>query len=111
MRAARDESRIDGIETNLRWLREVVRNERFAGGDVSTRLLETVASHPRSIRVVSRGTPTTLQDWPGRQGLWALGVPPAGPMDDRSFRRGNRLPGNPAENARTSGRDRGCQAE
>jgi urea carboxylase len=95
MQAALDESRIEGIETNLRWLRDVVRNGQFASGAVSTRLLETVAYNPRSVRVVSGGTATTVQDWPGRQGLWAIGVPPSGPMDDRSFRIGNRLLGNP----------------
>lgn len=95
MRAALGESRVDGIETNLRWLRDVVRDARFVSGEVSTKLLETVAYHPRSIRVISGGTATTVQDWPGRQGLWAIGVPPSGPMDDRSFRIGNRLLGNP----------------
>jgi urea carboxylase len=95
MQQALDESRIDGIETNLRWLRDVVRNTQFAGGEVSTKLLETVAYNPRSIRVVSGGTATTVQDWPGRQGLWDIGVPPSGPMDDRSFRLGNRVLGNP----------------
>jgi urea carboxylase len=95
MQAALDESRIDGIETNLRWLRDVVRDPQFFSGEVSTKLLETVSYHPRSIRVVSGGTATTVQDWPGRQGLWAIGVPPSGPMDDRSFRIGNRLLGNP----------------
>jgi len=95
MQAALDESRIDGIETNLRWLRDVVRTEPFVRGEVSTRLLESVAYSPRSVRVVSGGTATTVQDWPGRQGLWAIGVPPSGPMDDRSFRIGNRLLGNP----------------
>ncbi|AUW59909.1 urea carboxylase [Sphingobium sp. SCG-1] len=95
MQDALDESRIDGIETNLRWLREVVRTEPFVNGEVSTRLLDTIAYTPQSIRVVSGGTATTVQDWPGRQGLWAIGVPPSGPMDDRSFRIGNRLLGNP----------------
>ncbi|MGV3769308.1 MAG: urea carboxylase [Sphingobium phenoxybenzoativorans] len=94
MQSALDESRIDGIETNLRWLRDVVRTAPFVSGEVSTRLLDTIAYHPRSIRVVSGGTATTVQDWPGRQGLWAIGVPPSGPMDDQSFRIGNRLLGN-----------------
>ncbi|SFG36271.1 urea carboxylase [Novosphingobium sp. CF614] len=94
MQAALDESRIDGIETNLRWLREVVRTGPFVDGEVSTRLLDTVAYRPRSIRVIGGGTATTVQDWPGRQGLWAIGVPPSGPMDDKSFRIGNRLLGN-----------------
>ncbi|OYX08747.1 MAG: urea carboxylase [Sphingomonadales bacterium 32-68-7] len=95
MQDALDQSRIDGIETNLRWLREVVRTEAFVAGTVSTRMLDSIAYHPRSIRVIAGGTATTVQDWPGRQGLWAIGVPPSGPMDDHSFRIGNRLLGNP----------------
>jgi urea carboxylase len=38
---------------------------------------------------------TTVQDWPGRVGFWHVGVPPSGPMDDLSFRIGNRVLGNP----------------
>lgn len=48
-----------------------------------------------SIEVLSPGTLTTVQDWPGRLGMWEVGVPPSGPMDDLSFRLGNRLVGNP----------------
>jgi len=95
MQVALDRSRVEGIETNLRWLREVVRSPAFTSGEVSTRVLDAIAFHPRSIRVNSGGTATTVQDWPGRQRLWAVGVPPSGPMDDLSFRLGNRLLGNP----------------
>ncbi|MEO0590044.1 MAG: urea carboxylase [Pseudomonadota bacterium] len=95
MQIALDESRIDGIETNLRWLRDVVRNADFGAGQVHTKLLETVSHQPGGFRVISGGTATSVQDWPGRQGLWAVGVPPCGPMDDRSFRQGNRALGNP----------------
>ena len=94
MQAALDQSRVDGIETNLRWLRDVVRSPEFVSGEVSTRVLDGIAFHPRSIQVISGGTATTVQDWPGRQKLWAVGVPPSGPMDDQSFRLGNRLLGN-----------------
>ncbi len=48
----------------------------------------------RVIEVVSAGTLLTVQDWPGRLGYWEVGVPPSGPMDDRSFRIGNVLVGN-----------------
>lgn len=95
MQMALDQTRLDGIETNLRWLRDVVRCEPFVSGEVSTRVLEGIEFHPRSVRVVSGGTATTVQDWPGRQRFWAVGVPPSGPMDDQSFRLGNRLLGNP----------------
>ncbi|MDP5102661.1 MAG: urea carboxylase [Erythrobacter sp.] len=94
MLTALDASRIDGIETNLRWLRDVVQHESFTSGDVSTRLLESVTHVPRSVRVISGGTATSVQDWPGRLGLWYVGVPPSGPMDDRSFRLGNLILGN-----------------
>ncbi len=95
MQRALDEARIDGIETNLRWLREVVRHQGFISGEVSTRLLEGVDYHRRAVRVIAGGTATSVQDWPGRLGLWNVGVPPSGPMDDLSFRLGNRVLGNP----------------
>jgi urea carboxylase len=47
------------------------------------------------IEVVRAGLLTTVQDWPGRIGYWHVGVPPSGPMDDLSFRIGNRVLGNP----------------
>ena len=47
------------------------------------------------ITVERPGLLTTVQDWPGRIGLWQVGVPPSGPMDDLSFRLGNRALGNP----------------
>ena len=35
-----------------------------------------------------------VQDWPGRTGLWSVGVPPSGPMDPLAFRYANALVGN-----------------
>jgi len=98
MQDALDQTRLAGIETNLRWLRDVVRSADFVSGDVSTRSLESVVHAARSLTVRSGGTATTVQDYPGRTGLWDVGVPPSGPMDARAFRLGNRLLGN-AENA------------
>jgi urea carboxylase len=46
------------------------------------------------IEVLAPGALTTVQDWPGREGLWHVGVPPSGPMDDRSLRLANLLVGN-----------------
>ena len=48
-----------------------------------------------AIEVLRPGMLTTVQDWPGRIGYWHIGVPPSGPMDDLSFRIGNRVLGNP----------------
>jgi urea carboxylase len=47
------------------------------------------------IEVLSPGAHSTIQDHPGRLGLWEVGVPPSGPMDERSLRIANRLAGNP----------------
>ncbi len=46
------------------------------------------------VEVLRPGMLTTVQDWPGRIGFWHIGVPPSGPMDDLSFRIGNRVLGN-----------------
>ncbi len=48
-----------------------------------------------TVEIVAPGLLTTVQDWPGRTGYWHVGVPPSGPMDDLSFRIGNRVLGNP----------------
>ncbi len=97
MQVALDRTQFAGIETNVRWLRDVTRSEDFTSGDVSTRSLESVVHRPRSIVVRSAGTATTVQDYPGRVGLWDIGVPPSGPMDARAFRLGNVLLGNDSE--------------
>jgi urea carboxylase len=49
-----------------------------------------------TFEVVSPGTRTTVQDLPGRQGLWGVGVPPSGAWDDLSFALANLAVGNPA---------------
>ena len=56
--------------------------------------LDGVPYAPCAIQVLNGGLHTTVQDWPGRQGHWAVGVPPSGPFDDWSFRLANRLVGN-----------------
>ncbi|KQY29939.1 urea carboxylase [Caulobacter sp. Root487D2Y] len=94
LQAALDETRLAGLETNLDWLRTVVRSEAFVSGEVSTRALEGVTWTPDTVQVLSGGPATTVQDWPGRQGYWDVGVPPSGPMDALAFRLGNRLLGN-----------------
>ncbi|MBY8827338.1 urea carboxylase [Hephaestia mangrovi] len=99
MQAALGQTRFAGIETNLRWLRDVAQSADFLSGKVSTRLLDSIAHHPRSIIVQSGGAATSVQDYPGRIGLWDVGVPPSGPMDARAFRLGNQLLGNPSDAA------------
>ncbi|MFB7333304.1 5-oxoprolinase/urea amidolyase family protein [Streptomyces adustus] len=83
-------TRVDGIETNLGLVRAALTDRAFLATTHSTATLARVADPTPRVEVVSGGTLTTVQDWPGRTGHWQVGVPPCGPMDDLSFRLGNR---------------------
>ncbi len=89
------QTRIGGIETNLGLLRAAVADERVRTVTHTTATLAAIADPRPRIDVVRPGMMTTVQDWPGRLGLWHVGVPPSGAMDDRSLRLGNRALGNP----------------
>lgn len=83
-----------GVETNSQYLRQILVDKPFASGSPWTRCLEGLTYQAHTFEVLSAGTQTTVQDYPGRLGYWAVGVPPSGPMDDRALRLGNRLLGN-----------------
>nr|WSY56173.1 5-oxoprolinase/urea amidolyase family protein [Streptomyces sp. NBC_00886] len=87
-------TRVDGIETNLGLVRAALSEPDFRAAAHSTATLATVTDPTPRIEIVTGGTLTTVQDWPGRTGYWQVGVPPCGPMDDLSFRLGNRALGN-----------------
>ncbi|MET8943669.1 5-oxoprolinase/urea amidolyase family protein [Streptomyces sp. NPDC004542] len=87
-------TRVDGVETNLGLVRQALAHPGFRAAAHSTATLATVTDPTPRIEVVAGGTLTTVQDWPGRIGHWQVGVPPSGPMDDRSFRLGNLALGN-----------------
>ena len=95
LKRALGDSRLYGIETNLDYLQALLGSEPIRSGRYDTRTLSTFAFQKRTIEVVSPGTMTTVQDYPGRTGYWDVGVPPSGPFDSRSFRLGNRILGNP----------------
>ncbi len=78
---------IHGLETNLMEARRLT---------VSQPGIRPPAPQPSpAIDVVAPGMQTTVQDYPGRIGLWDVGVPPSGPMDALAFRLANRIVGNP----------------
>ena len=87
-------ARIDGIETNLPYLVSILANPQFAAGEQTTALLASHTLTTPGIEVLSPGTLTTVQEWPGRLGLWDVGVPPSGPMDPLAHRMANRMVGN-----------------
>ncbi len=88
-----------GIETNLGYLRKLLQDEKLLQGTMTTRYLNSFVFKPARIDVIQGGTQTTIQDFPGRQGYWHVGVPTSGPFDSYSFRLGNRLLGNDASAA------------
>ncbi|MCC5857280.1 MAG: urea carboxylase [Ectothiorhodospiraceae bacterium] len=98
LRAALDATALSGLETNLLYLRQVVAERVFGEGRQTTRYLKDFSYRASTVEVISPGTQTTIQDYPGRVGYWDIGVPPSGPMDVLAFRLGNRLLGN-AEDA------------
>jgi urea carboxylase len=87
-------TRVDGIETNLGLVRAALADASVRAAEHTTATLATIADPTPRIEVMASGTLTTVQDWPGRTGYWQVGVPPSGPMDDLSFRLGNRALGN-----------------
>src|SRR5271165_1685503 len=93
-------TKVYGFETNLDYLRAIAGSELLNSGKVSTRALADFAYQAATIDVLTPGALSSVQDWPGRLGLWNVGVPPSGPMDALSHRLANRLVGNP-ENAAT----------
>jgi urea carboxylase len=94
MKNALQQTRIYGIETNQSYLESVLENEKVKRGEVTTRLLSSFEYKPATLDVIESGTQTSVQDFPGRLGYWAVGVPPSGPMDALAFRLGNQILGN-----------------
>ncbi|HEX8342430.1 MAG TPA: 5-oxoprolinase/urea amidolyase family protein, partial [Tepidisphaeraceae bacterium] len=94
MRRALAATRLEGIETNLFYLRDFVGSDVFGQGRVMTSTLADVTYYDPSIDVLAAGNFSTVQDYPGRLGYWDVGLPPNGPMDALAFRLGNRVVGN-----------------
>ena len=85
---------ITGVETNLNYLQQIVAWESFNSGAFTTGSLNTFPYEAQVVEVIDAGSDTAVQDFPGRQGLWHIGVPPSGPMDSYSFRLANKILGN-----------------
>ncbi|HQT68942.1 MAG TPA: urea carboxylase [Thiobacillus sp.] len=88
------QTRVAGIETNLGYLSQIVRDAVFMEGRQTTRYLNAFHYRPATIDVIEPGVQSSIQDWPGRTGYWDVGVPPSGPMDALALRLANKLAGN-----------------
>ena len=87
-------TRIDGVETNLAYLGQILTQPEFQSGRQTTQMLARMPYLANTVNVLDGGIQSTLQDYPGRLGLWAVGVPPSGPMDALAHRTANHLLGN-----------------
>ncbi|MDZ7915038.1 MAG: urea carboxylase [Rhodococcus sp. (in: high G+C Gram-positive bacteria)] len=90
-------TRIYGVTTNLPQLRHAATSAPVLDAAHTTSTLSTLPAVDARIDVERAGVATTIQDAPGRLGLWNVGIPPSGPFDDLSFALANRTVGNPAD--------------
>jgi urea carboxylase len=92
-----DESRIYGIESNLSYLNSIVQQEFFKDSTFYTKILDSFEFNSYKLDVLKSGTMTTIQDYPARQGYWAVGIPPSGAMDNLTPRVLNKILNNEKE--------------
>ena len=95
LRAGLQASDISGIETNADYCYKILNLPDFRDGTMTTKTLASYAYQPQSVAVLDGGAQSSLQSLPGRLGFWEVGIPPSGPMDDKSFAAANMLLGNP----------------
>ncbi len=88
---ALEQSRIYGIESNLSYLENIVKQDFFKDATFYTKVLDTLEYVPYKVDILKSGTLTTIQDFPARQGYWAVGIPPSGAMDSLTPRLLNQL--------------------
>lgn len=84
---------ICGPPVNLDFLLAIVQDDLFRQGRTMTKFLDTFAFVPAAIDVLSGGSYTLVQDYPGRPTV-GHGFGQAGPMDAIAFRAANILVGN-----------------
>jgi urea carboxylase len=92
-----DKSRIYGIESNLSYLNSIVQQEFFKDSTFYTKILDSFEFNSYKLDVLKSGTMTTIQDYPARQGYWAVGIPPSGAMDNLTPRVLNKILNNVKE--------------
>ena len=100
MAHALDGVRLDGVETNVPFLRALVReSDALRDGRLLTRDLPLFPylSHTAAVTAAPGGSAIVVDL--GRPGLWKAGIPPSGASDDLALRAANHLVGNDADAA------------
>lgn len=94
MQRVLEETKIYGITTNIDYLAEFIKTDKYKNGDMYTHMLDGFEYRERKIEVIDGGVQTSIQDYPARLNYWDIGVPPSGAMDNFNFRIGNAILGN-----------------
>lgn len=97
MKQVLQESRVYGLTTNMQYLHALLETEDYKEAKLFTGMLNGFLPEEKAMEVLDGGVQSTIQDYPGMIGYWFVGVPPCGPMDNYSFRIGNRILGNPED--------------
>ena len=100
MAHALDGVSLDGVETNVPFLRAFVRDsDALRAGRLLTRDLPIFpyVSHTAAVTAAPGGSAIVVDL--GRPGLWKAGIPPSGASDDLALRAANHLVGNEANAA------------
>ncbi|KAH8671544.1 putative urea amidolyase [Xylariales sp. PMI_506] len=84
---------IYGPPTNLDFLLAIIKDETYRSGHTITSFLNTFDFLPPAIDIISGGSYTLIQDYPGRPTI-GRGFGHAGPMDPIAFQVANSLVGN-----------------
>lgn len=87
-------SSICGPPTNLDFLLAILKSTKFQEGNTITQFLSTFEFRPPVIDIISGGSYTLVEDFPGRPTI-GKGFGHGGPMDPIAFQLGNALVGNP----------------
>ena len=94
-----ENSVIQGITTNIHFLINILKSEKFMKGITLTNFLNDFTYKSFTCQVIESGMLSLIQDYPGRIGYWNIGCPPSGPMDNRNFKIANYLVGNSEKDA------------
>lgn len=87
------DTKLLGVVTNTDYVCRIFETEWFSQGRTTTNVLDNFKYTPRAMEVISPGSSTTIQDYPGRVGV-GFGIPEAGPADALHARLANCVVGN-----------------
>ncbi|KIW09805.1 urea carboxylase [Exophiala spinifera] len=93
LRQVLSKSKVCGPPVNLDFLLDIVKAPEFQKGFTTTKFIETHQYKPAAIDVISGGSYTLIQDFPGRPTV-GRGFGHCGPMDPIAFQSANILVGN-----------------